>query len=81
MQATGRVIVMSLFCRIGFHRWSFSSEFLDEPWRRAQPNTRTEVIRARCRRDGCTRYGDWSLIHRETHVVVEATRSASARAA
>ena len=68
---------MSLFCRIGFHRWSFSTELLDEP----RHHRRTEVIRARCRRDGCTRYNDWSLVHREAHAVVEATPGASARAA
>ena len=30
---------------------------------------------------GCTRYGDWNLVHRETHAVADATPKASARAA
>lgn len=52
---------MSFLCRVGVHRWSFSARLLDEPGRR----TSTEVIRARCRRRGCIRYGDWSLVHQE----------------
>ena len=56
---------MSLFCRIGLHRWSFSTQLLDEPEQR----THTEIIRARCRRQGCARYGAWSIVHREARVV------------
>ena len=55
---------MRFFCRIGLHRWSFSSQRLNEPGH----GTHTEVVRARCRRDGCTRYGEWSLVHKEAHV-------------
>jgi hypothetical protein len=55
---------MSFLCRIGLHRWSFSTQLLDEPEHRGQ----TEITRARCRRHGCTRYGAWSLVHREAHV-------------
>ena len=55
---------MSFFCRIGLHRWSFSTQLLDEPGNRIH----TEIISARCRRDGCTRYGAWSLVHREVRV-------------
>jgi hypothetical protein len=55
---------MSFFCRIGLHRWSFRSHLLDEPGHRI----RTEIIRARCRRNGCTRFGTWRLVHREAHV-------------
>jgi len=55
---------MSLFCRMGLHRWSFSSELVNEPGHR----THTEIIHARCRRHGCARYGAWSLVHREAHV-------------
>jgi len=55
---------MSFFCRIGLHRWSFSTQFFDEPGQR----THTEIIRARCRRHGCARYGVWSLVHQEAHL-------------
>jgi hypothetical protein len=55
---------MSVFCRIGLHRWSFRSQLLDEPGH----STHTEVIRARCRRRGCARYGAWRLVHREAHL-------------
>ena len=55
---------MSFFCRIGLHRWSFSTQLLDKPGSRIH----TEIISARCRRDGCTRYGVWSLVHQEAHL-------------
>ena len=55
---------MSLFCRIGIHRWSFNTQLLDEPGDRVH----TEIISARCRRNGCARYGAWSLVHREAHL-------------
>lgn len=55
---------MSFLCRVGFHRWSFSTRLLDEPGGRIY----TEVIRARCRRRGCIRYGDWSLVHQEAQL-------------
>jgi len=60
---------MSLFCRIGLHRWSFSTQLLDEPGHR----THTEIIRARCKRHGCARYGAWSLVHQEAHVIGSTT--------
>ena len=56
---------MVFLCRIGLHRWSFSTQRLDGPGRRIH----TEIVRARCRRDGCARYGSWSLVHREAHIV------------
>lgn len=65
---------MSVFCRIGLHRWSFRSQLLDEPGHDAH----TEVIRARCRRRGCPRYGDWRLVHREAHLQAKRTEDAPA---
>jgi hypothetical protein len=55
---------MSFLCRIGLHRWSYSTQLLDEPGDR----THTEIILARCTRHGCARYGAWSLVHREAQV-------------
>ncbi len=55
---------MGFFCRIGIHHWSFSTQLLDERGHR----THTEIIRARCSRDGCAHYGTWSLVHRETYM-------------
>jgi hypothetical protein len=52
---------MSFFCRFGLHRWSFNTQLLDEPGH----SVHTELISARCRREGCIRYGAWSVIHRE----------------
>jgi hypothetical protein len=54
---------MSLFCRIGLHRWSFASDVRNEPGLR----THTEVIWARCSREECSRYNAWSLVHRESN--------------
>jgi hypothetical protein len=60
---------MSLLCRIGLHRWSFNTEIVDEPEHR----THTEIVRARCTREGCVRYGAWSLVHREAQQMAPAT--------
>ena len=60
---------MRLLCRIGLHRWTFSTDCVDDPWRK----THTEVIRARCSREGCVRYGAWSIVHREAHVADSTT--------
>ena len=69
---------MSFFCRIGLHRWSFRSQLLDEPGHR----THTEIVRARCARDGCCRYAAWSLVHRESSLPGSTTsRDTSARLA
>ena len=69
---------MSFFCRIGLHRWSFSTQLLDEPGHR----THTEIVRARCARDGCCRYATWSLVHRESSLPGSITsRDAPARLA
>ncbi len=67
---------MSLFCRIGLHRWTFRSQFLDESEDRAE----TEIVWARCRREGCVRYGAWSLVHREA-LARDANGDATARVA
>lgn len=55
---------MRFLCRIGMHRWSYSTQLLDEP----DQETQTEIILARCTRDGCARYGSWSLVHREARL-------------
>ena len=68
---------MSLFCRIGLHRWSFSTQFRNEPGRRVN----TELISARCRREGCTRYGAWNLVHREAHAAGSSSHGSQSRAA
>lgn len=53
---------MSTLCRIGIHRWSFSTQVREEPGEGGE----TEIIRVRCDRDDCARYGTWSVVHRET---------------
>jgi hypothetical protein len=58
---------MKILCRIGLHRWTFNTELLDESGRHVP----MEVIHARCRRTGCVRYANWSLVHREAHGVAE----------
>lgn len=68
---------MSLFCRIGLHRWSFNTQLRDEPGRRVY----TELISARCSRDRCARYGSWNLVHREAHVAGTPPNDSQARAA
>ncbi len=67
---------MRFFCRVGLHRWSFSAQLLDEPGH----STHTEVIRARCTREGCARYGTWSLVHREAYPLAATGRDTPARA-
>lgn len=53
---------MKIICCLGLHHWSFSNYLVDDP-----ANVRhTEYVRARCVRQGCTRYGAWSLVHMKT---------------
>ena len=68
---------MSLFCRIGLHRWSFNTQLRDEPGR----HVHTELISARCRREGCSRYGAWNLVHREAHIASSEGHDTRMRAA
>lgn len=58
------VVGTRFLCRIGLHRWSFSSYLLDDPGHLVH----TECVRARCTRQGCTRYGAWSVVHTRTRL-------------
>ena len=70
---------LSALCRIGIHRWSFSTQLLDEPGH----GTHTEIVTARCRRERCCRFGTWSVVHRESRLAgsVSAPGSSTIRAA
>jgi hypothetical protein len=52
-----------LLCEIGLHRWSFRTRQIDEKL----SDTHTEVILARCRREGCRQYGQWIQVHAEAY--------------
>ena len=58
------MVRMRFYCRIGLHRWEFNTQLVDEPGH----HTYTEIIHARCTRDGCVRYSEWSPVHHETSV-------------
>ncbi len=60
---------MGFLCRIGLHRWSFNTEILHEP----EHGSHTEIVSARCTREGCARYGAWTLVHREAQGGAPAT--------
>ncbi len=68
---------MSILCWIGIHRWSFSTDVCDEP----EHCVRTELVSARCRREGCARYGAWSLVHQEAHFAGSSSYTSQRRAA
>ena len=57
----GKVAWVSLLCRIGIHRWIFDTQVVAAP-----DGTHTEIIHARCQRDGCTRYSAWNPVHHES---------------
>ena len=49
---------MAVLCRIGMHRWKFTTKLLVAPGSR-----RAEAVYARCSREGCTSFGEARLVH------------------
>ena len=60
-----------VLCRIGLHRWSFKSLYIDEQ----DFSTRTELAFARCRREGC-RHGAWVLVNIDVYAAATTPKAA-----
>ena len=62
-----------VLCRIGLHSWSFKSLQVDEQ----DFSTHTELVFARCRREGCA-HGAWVLVNIDVYAAATAPRPARA---